>query len=443
MVPDSHLLAASLALLICLGGDVARGQTEPPTADADQETPTGLHQRLEVSGLVGFAYDSIILQEDEYQTLGSRCTRCAYRAQQRPGMSTGPRPPPHQLDPMHMLGVSDFMRAADYRKHVLDDYGTPVPGATRQGLPLNLELELLGRVAQFGSSGLWLGYSFEQLIMLYAEAETTSSLPPRDAYNFQKHTAALRVSGELRDWLEYSVRAEGFASFSGLAQYTPFQYGAVGEAEFSFNESKQWKTRLVLTDKFRRAFSQELDSYLDGNLSTGRLAQELTRGGLSLKLGYQFSYDSTGVFSTTSDVTLPSMTGPMTVGTYTYHAPLSYQGHQVFLSGALTLLHGVSVKPAFYYEYRRYGEYYATYQSTSTMLDGSVLAAVDSSEHLLPVIRKDHLLALELSITKSLPRQFALELGYSLRDNISNVANSIDNRNFLKHIVQVRAIYEF
>jgi hypothetical protein len=62
---------------------------------------------------------------------------------------------------------------------------------------------------------------------------------------------------------------------------------------------------------------------------------------------------------------------------------------------------------------------------------------------ILPLQRKDNQIIAELGLSADLPHDFSLALNYTFLDNLSNIANSIDNRNYTKHTVELRATYAF
>jgi tetratricopeptide (TPR) repeat protein len=320
-----------------------------------------LQERLEFVGGVAISFDSNILQNQQYQTIANQSTVSARKTQTRPGRTGSSQSLGQQL----VQAIDDFAnpnRPDLYVNHVLDDYRTAAPSLTQWGLPLNVNLDLIGRLGGSPRAGLWLGYRFEQTFMLAAETDPTGMLPAADGYNFQQHIVTLRVSGQPRPWLDFNIRAEGFVNFSGLEQFTPFQGGINGVLDLVFIESKQWRTRFTVSNRYRKSFDQEDDGYLDGNRDMITLSQELRRTLFRLKLGYQFTYDNTGVLTASSAVYFPlGMTAPQ-VGTYNYNAPLSYQGHQVFLTGRLNLPHHLFIRPGLHYEYDLYADqYYATF----------------------------------------------------------------------------------
>ena len=60
---------------------------------------------------------------------------------------------------------------------------------------------------------------------------------------------------------------------------------------------------------------------------------------------------------------------------------------------------------------------------------------------LAPVRRRDILASVDLGITKSLPAGFSMDLTYSFSRNVSNIANGIDNRNYVKQSILFTTYY--
>ena len=60
----------------------------------------------------------------------------------------------------------------------------------------------------------------------------------------------------------------------------------------------------------------------------------------------------------------------------------------------------------------------------------------------LPAVRRlDSLVSVGVSVDKELPRGFSLALAYAYTANFSNIANSLDNRSYSKHLVTLTASY--
>ncbi len=456
---DEARRAAEQALSLGLTGEDA-DDARDTLKEAKRES---LHQKIQSDASASFGYDTNIQQSAQTQTIANKSTRSAGRSQVLKRSALGKS----NLN----MGLQNF--EATYQKYIRDNYALPSPQTSQWGLPLNLGLDLSGRPLGDGKLGLWIGYRFSQLIITDAETDTTGVLPDKDTYDFQEHTLMLWLAAKPTPWLDLKVRAEGFANFSGLVGFAPFQYGFNGILDATFIESKMWRTRLYYSHNFRRSFDQgtpgatdpaaQGDAYLNGNRDQIKLTQELRKKWVRPQLGYQFTNDSTGVLFTSLPFGIGALMPPPGVsidtgcpasgvrnciGTLTYYAPLSYQGHQVFAAARLTLPHGIDAFAAFRYEYQAYqGAYSATYSGVKApvptptnpafMLPGLTLFAIDSEQ------RKDHRLTTELWVSKDLPLGFSAEIAYTLLYNISNINNVIDNRSFSKNTVAASVAYAY
>jgi tetratricopeptide (TPR) repeat protein len=444
---DETIAAAERALELGLEPDDAK-DARSLLKDARLDR---LHERLEFLGSVAFAFDSNILENTQYQTIAGKFTAGSLKSQ-----IIADHLPVTRRSTVAAL-VDDFTQTIPYQNNIRTDYLTPSPSPSQWGLPLNIFLDLFGRVAGSKQVGFWLGYRFEQTFMTYAETDTTGLLPATDTYNFQQHTVTLRLSGTVR-WFEYIIRAEGFVNFSGLVQFSPFQIGMNAIVDLTFLEPYKLRTRLILTNNYRTSFDEADDGYLDGNKDVAQLSEELRLKPIRIKLGYQITYDNTGVLTAQSPVSFPIGTNPPEVGSYTYYAPLTYLGNQVFALGRINLgniffpksQYDFFIKLGVHYEYQVYADvYYATYSGISAQLCNQmtpprcVQTLALPSFNLPGVARKDNQITAELSLNLALPHDFTIALSYVFLDNLSNVANAIDNRTYTKNTVETKVSYTF
>ncbi len=145
-----------------------------------------------------------------------------------------------------------------------------------------------------------------------------------------------------------------------------------------------------------------------------------------------------------------------TVGSYDYRNPLSFLGNELGMRWRLFLPAGLDIGIGGSADFRGYREdTTATY--TATPLTVPCVAAIGCSGSttvtlpkdgtstipLAPVRRRDILASVDLGIAKSLPAGFSMDLTYTLSRNVSNIANGIDNRNYVKQSILFTTYYSF
>lgn len=433
-----------------------------------------LHDKLSVTATVSVAFDSNVLQGGQIIQIANKSLR-TQRATQALG------------DIIRSGVTRSSLRLSDLN-FVTGVYLTANPPTTEWDLPINVDVDVQGRLLSRSKVELWLGYRFQQTLM-------TSSAFDHDDYNFQEHDVPLRLEIRPVKWLLLRAKAEGFVNFTGLQDFSPYQGGLNAGAELWFTESPRWRTRLIYQHQLRRSFDKENDKYLNGDRDEVRLQQELRLRGKKVRargsLAYRLRSDRSGVFSTTQDLDLdtnltmqaPSrpancypfmplqpctypalVTDPntgqylvnpntgkneVTLGFYSYNAPLTYLAHELSTRWMLSVPGEVDVLASFAWEYFSYPQ---PYTATFTQY----LAPVDSSDiGSWPVIprpvviplpdqrRVDNRFTVLFGATKKLPRGFSLELTYSFLKNLSTVQNYVDNRSYDKHVVQLEGGYSF
>lgn len=322
-----------------------------------------------------------------------------------------------------------------------------------------------------------------------------------DSYSSQDHTASLSFFWTPVRWLVLRPRVDGFVNFTGLRQFEPFQGGMYAVLDTSFIESRLFRTRLVYQHQLRRSFDRN-SSELDGDRDDVKLTQELRVRGASVSvrgtLGYRFRSDRSGALTSALPYSPellfqygprdPNATFPLReslpfiasvdLGEFTYKSSLTYLAHELSTRWRLSLPHAIEILIGFGYEYRSYqAPYQASYAGLpidpnrpaeeQPALPPKPNAAIDSSWGVwvcntrdntkrcigtLPSLsdstfystrRTDHLISADLSLSKDLPHGFGLELSYSLLKNFSSIANAADNRNYIKHLVQLSLSYSF
>ena len=433
-----------------------------------------LHNKLSLTATVSWGFDSNVLQGGQIIQIANKSLRTqrATKALSNIIRNGTPRP---------SLKISDM-------NFVTGVYLTPNPTTAEWDLPINVDVDFSGRLFSRSKVELWLGYRFQQTIM-------TSIAFDHDDYNFQEHDVPLRLEIRPTKWLFLRAKAEGFVNFTGLQEFSPFQGGINAGGEAWFTESPRWRTRVIYQHQLRRSFDQANDSYLNGDRDELRLQQELRLRGKKVRargsLAYRLRSDRSGVFSTTQDLDLdtnltmqaPSrpancyplqplqpctypalVTDPqtgenivnpvtgkneVTLGYYSYNAPLSYLSHELATRWMISVPGDVDLLANFAWEYLSYPN---AYTATFTQY----LAPVDNSDignwpvnprpggFAMPDQRRvDNRFTVLVGVNKKLPHDFGLELTYSYLRNLSSVANYLDNRNYDKHVVQLEVEYSF
>ena len=390
-----------------------------------------LKERLSVSASVEIGYDSNIQQgtsvgDTEVQTIAGRSTGSAART------VAASRPRPRQIS------ASSF--GSGFASAITGIYTTPTPMTSQDGVPISLDLSVEGRLAAGKRVGLWLGYSFTQLFQ---------TLPDQDAYDFQQHDVTLRLDAKPWERLSLELGATGFASFSGLQAFAPFQGGIAGKLKLTIKESKRFRTFIRYTHRYAASFAAE-DAALNSDSDELQLIQELRTKPIRLQLSYTLRDSRSGVLETPVDYeatfTSPRTGQAMTVavGQYLYTTPLGYLGNKVGTKLHVDLPAQLQLDFNAGYEYRLYdGLTAATFTPAAPQLTLPQGTIVTSPVTLPAVQRADHVVSLSLAIERSLPHGFSLALAYAFLDNLSSVANSLDNRSYIKHTVSLTAGYEF
>lgn len=433
-----------------------------------------LHDRLVVGASASFAYDSNVLQGGPIIQIANKSLR-TMRASQ--ALATAIR----NGIPLLSLALAD-------RYYTSLVYTTPSPQTSEWDLPLNLDLDITGRLLGRSKVELWLGYRFAQTLMTAGGAE-------HDDYNFQQHSLPLRLELKPASWSFIRLKAEGFVNFTGLREFSPYQGGLNAGGELWFIESPRWKTRLGYEHQLRRSFKKAEDGYLSGDRDEVKLTQELRLRGPAVKargtLGYRFRAERSGVFSTDQDFNLdtnltmqapprPSNCLPLapaqpctypalvidpetgqnvvdpvtgkyevSLGYYSYNAPLSYFSHELSTRWLVVVPHGVELTAGFSWEQLRYPEpYTATFTQLLVPVDSADIGSWPVSPRAIVLRlpeeqRTDNRFTVLGGVRKKLPHDFSLELTYSFYKNISTIANYLDNRGYDKHVVQLAGDYSF
>ena len=495
--PEDARRAAERAL--ALGLPDAADQADARSV-VDKARRQILHDRFVLDASVSIGFDSNVLQGASRETIAGRNTGASTRAT---------RPRTRLQERREQLGLIDSL-FSNYQETIRDALYPATGSLAEADLPISLLLDAGGRVVGTRRFELWLGARFSQVFMtspgrtpalgeggtplLTADGSAVYDAD-HDAYSTQEHTLYARAQWTPVPWLLLRPRIEGFANFTGLRSFTPFQGGFLAALDTLFLESTRFRTRLVYQHQLRRSFDRDDDSYLDADRDEVRLTQEVrlrgARARLRGQLGYRFRSEQTGVLSagdlpyrTTLVYQVKNIGGsgnglrvPLAsdLGTYVYRAPLSYLANEISTRWRVTLPHRIELGAGLAYEYRAYAGTYQTRYVGAEIRDGAAfippgvgfdparmtaalctpaeITARDTTActGVLPASRfavasekrRDHLIFVDLSIAKELPRGFNLELTYAFLRNFSSIATQIDNRSYTKHTVTLTALYSF
>lgn len=404
-----------------------------------------LHERLSLDFSVSVGFDSNVIQGGQAETIGGVPTGARKNSESTQSFQTRLRERNREL-------ISGLFR--DYRAAILSNYSEPIPSTAEFDVPVTLSMDLGGRILGTAKTELWAGYRFTQIAM-------TSPAIDHEAYSLQEHVVPLRFQWQAARWLWLRPRLEGFANFTGLSSFAPFQGGLTAVLDMLFIESARFRTRVIGSYQLRRSFDRAYD-YLDGQRIDGKVSQELRinpGGRVSARgqLSYRFRADLSGFLDQSVELQVLSPNGTtITVGNYDYRSPLSYFGHEIGTRWRLMVPAGVELSFGGSADFRGYREdTTATYTARSLTVPcvtaigcsggGTVTIPRDGSTTIaLPSVRRrDVLTALDLGVSKTLPAGFSLDLTYTFLRNGSNIQNGIDNRNYTKHSVLLTTYYSF
>lgn len=391
-----------------------------------------LHDRFSFYSSIAFAYDSNVLQSASRDTIAGINPNAPLKEQ----VSSR-----EELRSLRMM----LMQIA-----LPGQFEVAIKPQQELDLPLNLYLNVSGRLAGNKSAQLFLGYAFGQLIMFSPEKAIDSSgnyIKDHDSYSTQDHTATLSLTWTPTPWLLLRPRFDGFANFTGLSDFAPFQGGFNAVVDATFIESSRWRTRLFYQHQLRRSFDSTSDRELNADRDDAKLTQELRLRGGSVsaraQLSYRFRSERSGKIEVFLSLEPPTgeCSQPPTITatdaknfTLCYRSTLSYMSHELYLRWRIMLPYSIEISPNIGYEHRTYTEPYRAYRSPGPRMPSALL---------YERTRVDQLINASLSINKALPLGFSLDLGYAFTKDISTIGNAVDNRNYNKHVVQLTADYTF
>lgn len=432
--PEAAAASAKRALQLGLSGrDAEELRRLTPASEK-----SGFRDRFRLDAALSLGFDSNAAQDEDCQTIAGKWT-CGAGKNQSARLAS--------VRIFRALREDPAIGPAVYQRAVVADYGTAQAAQSQAAMPLDLAVGARYRLLGSAETGLAVGYQFRQLFMVVAQGAENNLLPAAESYHLQRHTATVSGQFQPKPWLDLAGRVDGFVTLSGLSAFTPFQGGLQATGSGVITESARWATKAEIVYFFRQSFDEANDGYLSGHRLRIRLGQELRLGWLRPMLSYRFTYDATGVLQAQAPLAImyasaamptdPAL--PANLGTYSYSAPLSYQGHQLSAGLAMDLPLAIQAQAALRYEFQLYsGLYSANYVGTAV---GAIPALPPFS--LPDVQRADHRVLVELAAQKELPHHLALGLSYGLLANFSNVANVLDNRSFNKHRVLASLSYYF
>lgn len=313
---------------------------------------------------------------------------------------------------------------------------SPVLAAGSATLPqtdagfLAVDADLRWRFFRKRRDGFALDYHFGQLAYL------ASAL---DVYSVQEHELAL-----LGDWsphprLGFELAAAGFATFSGVQTFTPFQAGITPSLRVFVREGHDLETQA----RYTHVWKDSLDvtyNYLAGHRDEAALGEEWRprRWHLRLWAGYQFTSERIGVECVPlHQILFPLIPQFPAGGAQRYIIPYSYQGHEARLYAQGDPHRDVRITLDLRYEKLFYaGQSYL--RDTQTLMNFYVRTRADDRWTVAALVRW------------YLPRGFDVAAEYSLVINRSDIdfrnpstALDYDDKNYLKHVVALDAAWRY
>src|SRR5262249_30782777 len=208
---------------------------------------------------------------------------------------------------------------------------------------LLVDLDVPWRPIGTARDGLFIQYRFGQMAYL------SSAL---DSYSLQEHDLGCAVSASPSSAVTVGLDVDGFALFSGVETFGPFQAGFGLGPRLTVREGAGLETRLRYQHTFKHALETGFES-LSGDRDDLSLAEAWRRAGRRVSLGYAFRREAVGQQQVAvSDIPFPSGLPPGVSPTDIYVIPYSYQSHEAALSGSLWLRQAARVATSLRYEPR-------------------------------------------------------------------------------------------
>lgn len=290
------------------------------------------------------------------------------------------------------------------------------------------DLDVFWRPLGSSRNGLSLQYRFGELAYLDAAL---------DPYSLQEHDLSAVGACTPTAPLTLELGADGYLLFAGVETFATFQAGASAGPRIILHEPRGFETRL----RYQHVFKFSLDpnySYLGGNRDEAG-ASELWRDPKHrVSLGYLFAREAIGVQKVAlGDLALPQAAPGSYDPASVYFIPYSYYGHEVSLAAARDLPAGFRGAVTLRYEHRKYdGPSYIEPPSGASKSNFRT--------------RIDDRFGADLSMRHPIALGFEIELAYTFIVNRSTIDNSrpptpldYDNKNYLKHILQLAFAYVY
>jgi Flp pilus assembly protein TadD len=289
------------------------------------------------------------------------------------------------------------------------------------------DLALSWRMVGDMDRGLRLEYRFGQLAYL------SDALDP---YSIQEHD--LTLSGAIRPHRRLSLEAfaDGFALFSGVKTFTPFQAGLSIGPRLTIREGRGFET----VTRYQHVFKWSLDptyAYLGGNRDEVALTEVFRATHGRLSLAYQFTHEAVGTDAVLVSALYFPLGAPAVGPDATYHIPYSRNSHEVSLVGALDLPLGLRGLLTLRYEHSDY--------LGQSFID---LPATGQNQYLRQ--RVDNRYVVDAALRRTLWGPFDAELAYTLVINRSTIDNTVaqtardyDNKDYYKHVATLELSYAY
>lgn len=294
-------------------------------------------------------------------------------------------------------------------------------GAPTDAPLLEADLDFFWRPAGTARNGFSLEYRFGEL------AYVSETLDP---YSIQEHDLTVSGAWTPTPRLTLELGASGFALFSGVQTFGPFQAGGSVGPRVSLREPHGLETRV----RYLHILKQSLDltyDYLGGQRDEAGIAEAWRNTQLRVALGYLFAREAIGV----QKVTLGQLDLPVApLGSYdpndVYFIPYSYTSHEISLALIAELPRDFHGSAMLRYEHRDYP-------------DASHIAAPNGIQSYYRV-RRDNRFAADIAVRHPIAAGFDIELAYTFIVNRSTIDNTrastaldYDDKSYFKHVVQL------
>jgi tetratricopeptide (TPR) repeat protein len=292
---------------------------------------------------------------------------------------------------------------------------------------LAADFDALWRAAGTAQNGVSVEYRFSQLAYL------SNAL---DTFSLQEHDVALAGAVTPDPWLTLGLEAGGFALFSGIETFVPFQAGVVIGPRLTVREGLGFETRARWEHTFKRALETGFESLTGSHDDVG--VQEIwRRGGWKLAAGWLFRREAVDQQRVPiSELTFPQGL-PSSVASDGYVIPYSYDSNEGSLAASCWIGAWLRVAASGRYEHREYTK------------ESFIVEPVTMARS-YPRKRVDDRFAFGAGIAHPIDERFDLELGYELTVNRSNIDNTnpetpldYDDKNYTKHTVEVGVVWRY